>query len=161
MPPHRLGIFGFAAAACGLVALSGAAEAQAPFSTLQGSWAGNGRIQFEGGQSETLRCNAYYTNSEGGRQLGMSIRCASASNRIEIRGRLTNNGGRVSGSWEERNFNASGSAAGRANNSSVVLRLSGSISGSMNVSVSRTHQTVAISTQNTSLRGVSIGLRRR
>ena len=139
----------------------GAASAASPFPTLQGSWSGSGRIQFENGASESLRCTAYYTSSDGGGQLGLAIRCASAANRIEIRGRLTNNGGRVSGTWQETTFNASGSAAGRANDNSVVLRLSGDIAGSMSVSVTKTRQTVSISTQTASLRGVRIGLSRR
>jgi hypothetical protein len=141
--------------------MTGAANAASPFPTLQGSWAGSGRMQFENGSSETLRCNAYYTSSDGGGQLGLAIRCASASNRIDIRGRLTNNGGRVSGTWQETTFNASGSAAGRANDSSIILRLSGDIAGSMSVSVSKSRQTVSISTQTASLRGVRIGLSRR
>ena len=140
---------------------SGVANAASPFPTLQGSWSGSGRMQFENGSSESLRCTAYYTSSDGGGQLGLAIRCASPSNRIEIRGRLTNNGGRVSGTWQETTFNASGSAAGRANDNSIVLRLSGDIAGSMSVSVTKTRQTVSISTQTASLRGVHIGLSRR
>src|SRR5690606_25723094 len=108
--------------ATALAAISGAsaallapsAEAASPFKTLQGSWSGTGQIQFEGGQSERLRCNAYYTNSGGGDVLGLAIRCASASNKIEVRGRLNYNGGTVTGTWEERTFNASGTATGRA-----------------------------------------------
>jgi hypothetical protein len=137
------------------------AAAASPFPTLQGSWSGTGRVQFEGGQTESLRCNAYYTSSEGGTVLGLAIRCASAANKIEIRGRLTYSGGRVSGTWEERTFNASGTATGRANDNSVVLNLGGSVSGSMSVTVARTRQTVAISTQGTALRSVRIGLSRR
>ena len=150
-----------AAAAVTIATLAHVVPAQAnPFSTLQGSWGGSGRVQFESGQSESLRCTANYTASGGGNQLGLAIRCASASNRIELRGRLVNAGGRVSGSWEERTFNVSGTASGRASDSNIVLRLSGAISGNMNVSVSRTRQTISISTSS-NVRSVSIGLSRR
>jgi len=137
------------------------AEAASPFKTLLGSWSGSGQVQFEGGQSERLRCNAYYTSSGSADVLGLAIRCASASNKIEIRGRLNYSGGRVTGTWEERTYNASGTATGRASDSRVSLRLAGAIPGSMNVSVSRSRQSVAISTQGSVLKGVRIGLRRR
>ena len=140
-----------------LVQIESAAAAN-PFSTLQGSWGGSGRVQFEGGQSEALRCSAHYTG--GGNQLGLAIRCASASNRIEIRGRLVNSGGRVSGTWEERTFNVSVTASGRASDSNIVLRLAGSIPGTMSVSVAPGRQTVSISTSS-NVRSVRIGLRRR
>lgn len=140
---------------CGQPAL-----AASPFSTLQGSWGGSGRVQFEGGQSEALRCSANYTASGGGNQLGLSIRCASASNKIELRGHLVYSGGRVSGTWEERTFNATGTARGRASDTNIVLRLSGSIPGSMSVAVARTRQTVAINTSS-NVRSIRIGLRRR
>lgn len=137
------------------------ALAASPFGMLDGSWSGSGRAQFEGGQSESLRCNAYYTSSDSGRTLGLAIRCASASNKIEIRGRLFYRGGRVSGTWEERTFNASGTAAGRANDNQIVLSLAGGVSGSMSVVASRSRQSVSISTQGTALRGVRIALSRR
>lgn len=138
-----------------------AARAASPFEILRGTWSGSGNVQFEGGQSERLRCNAYYTNSGGGDVLGLAIRCASASNRIEIRGRLNYNNGNVSGTWEERTFNASGTATGRASDSRVSLRLAGTIPGTMNVTVSRTRQSVTISSQGSGFRAVRIGLRRR
>lgn len=141
--------------------LAPSAEAASPFKTLQGSWSGTGQIQFEGGQSERLRCNAYYTNSGGGDVLGLAIRCASASNKIEVRGRLNYDGGTVTGTWEERTFNASGTATGRASDSRVSLRLAGAVPGTMHVTVSRSSQSVAINTQGTALRAARIGLRRR
>lgn len=143
------------------VLLQTSAEAGSPFKTLQGSWSGSGNIQFEGGQSERLRCTAHYRNLEGGDALGLAIRCASASNKIEIRGRLNYNDGAVTGTWEERTFNASGTATGRASDGRMALRLAGAIPGSMNVTVSRSRQSVAINTQGTALRAVRIGLQRR
>lgn len=150
-----------AVAAAALMLPATSAQAASPFKALHGSWSGSGQIQFEGGQAERLRCTAYYTNSGGEDVLGLAIRCASASNRFEIRGRLSYSGGRVTGTWEERTFNASGTATGLANDSRVSLRLAGAIPGSMNVSVSQSRQSVAISSQGTALKAVRIGLRRR
>ena len=153
------------AAATGVTAAillaTSAAQASSPFGTLNGTWSGSGTVQFEGGQTERLRCNAYYTSTGGETELGLAIRCASASSKLEIRGRLTYRGGNVSGVWEERTFNASGTASGRASGNRVSLQLAGAIPGSMNVTVSRSRQSVAINTQGSTLRAVRIGLSRR
>lgn len=158
---RSLQLAGSVAGAVALLAVATAAEAASPFGTLKGTWSGTGSIQFEGGQSERLRCNAYYTSSSGDTVLGLAIRCASASNKIEIRGRLNYQNGSVSGTWEERTFNASGTASGQASDGRVSLRLAGAIPGAMNVTVSKSRQSVSISAQGTALRAVRIGLSRR
>jgi hypothetical protein len=137
------------------------AQAASPFGRLNGAWSGSGRVTFEGGQTERLRCSASYRSSDGGSRLGLSIRCASASNSIELRGDLTYNNGRVSGSWEERSTGASGSASGRADSDSVVLRFSGSASGTMSVALGGSGHTVSVSSQGTALRGINVSLGRR
>ena len=159
--PARRRLAGAAGLATALLLATSAAQAESPFGALNGTWSGSGTIQFEGGQTERLRCNAYYTSSAGATELGLAIRCASASNRIEIRGRLAYRSGSVSGNWEERTFNASGTASGQASNNRISLRLAGAIPGSMNVTVSRSRQSVAINTQGGGLRAVRIGLSRR
>ncbi len=137
------------------------AQAASPFETLTGSWTGGGRVTFEGGQSERLRCNAHYRSSGGGNRLGLSIRCASASNAFDLQGDLVYRGGHVSGSWNERTLGASGDATGRADSNRVVLRFSGSASGSMSVALSGKSQTVTIASQGTALRAINVSLRRR
>ena len=148
-------------AAAGLAAVAMPARAASPFAGLDGSWSGGGRVQFEGGQTEALRCTAYYTPSGGGAHLGLALRCASASNKIDLRGRLSHSGGRIAGDWEERTYNAQGTAVGSAGDGRIVLRLTGPISGSMSVAVSRNRQTISITTQGTAIRGVQIALKRR
>ena len=89
------------------------ADPGSPFSTLLGSWGGSGEYQLNDGTRERVSCNAYYTG--GGSQLGMVIRCTSqGAKAIEIRSKLSNSGGRISGSWEERTYNAEGTASGSA-----------------------------------------------
>ena len=129
-----------------------------PFDTLLGSWGGTGEIRLDKGRKERIKCNAYYTG--GGVQLGLAIRCQSDNYKIEIRSKLNYSGGRLSGSWEERTFNASGSASGTASPSSINLTISGAVSGSMNVSYTKTRQSVSIATQGVALQGVSITLGR-
>ena len=92
--------------------------------------------------------------------MGLAIRCASASAKIDLRSLLAYEGGRVSGNWEERTFNASGEVTGRASSGSMTLNIGGGISGSMSVSLSGSSQSVSIRTSGSGLKGVSISLRR-
>jgi hypothetical protein len=134
------------------------ASAATVFDTLLGSWRGSGKIQLTDGRSERLTCNAYYTG--GGHQLGMAIRCQSESSSVEIRSKLTLSGSRISGTWEERTFNASGTASGQASGNKIRLQVSGGVSGSMQVSLSGSRQSVSISTQGIALKSVTIALSR-
>jgi hypothetical protein len=136
-------------------------NAASPFNTLNGAWSGSGRVMLEGGQTERLRCQASYRSSSGGNHLGLSIRCASAANAIELRGDLNYSGGHVSGSWEERSHGASGDASGRATDNSVVLRFGGTASGTMSVALSGSSHTVSIASQGTPLRTIHVSLSRR
>ena len=140
-----------------IAAVPGRAEAS-PFDTLLGSWGGTGEIRLDQGRKERIKCNAYYTG--GGSQLGLAIRCQSESYKIEIRSKLSYSGGRLSGNWEERTFNASGTASGSATDSTIRLSITGPVTGSMNVNFSKSRQSVSISTRGTALQGVNITLGR-
>ncbi len=129
-----------------------------PFDGLLGSWGGTGEIRLDKGRRERIKCNAYYTG--GGSQLGLAIRCASDSYKIEIRSKLSYSGGRLSGNWEERTFNAEGSASGTATPSRISLSIKGGVTGTMVVSFTKSRQSVSISTQGIALQGVSITLGR-
>jgi hypothetical protein len=128
-----------------------------PFDTLLGTWRGSGKVQLNTG-TERLSCNAYYTG--GGSRLGMAIRCKSDTSTVEIRSKLSLSGSRITGNWEERTYNASGSASGSAAPGRIGIRVSGSVTGSMVVNYSRSRQSVSISTSGSPLRGVSISLTR-
>jgi hypothetical protein len=145
-----------AALAAGAVT-SAAAGSLAP---LEGSWGGAGTATFEGGSREKLRCNGYYRSN--GPDLGMVIRCASPGGaKIELRGNLKESGGRVSGTWEERTYNATGNVSGSASAGSLRVSISGAITGSMSVSFTQSSQSVSISTIGTALRTVNISFSRR
>jgi hypothetical protein len=129
-----------------------------PFDTLLGSWGGSGEIRLDKGRRERIKCSAYYTG--GGAELGLAIRCASDNYKIEIRSKLSYSGGRLSGNWEERTFNASGSASGTASPNKLSLSITGGVSGTMLVSFTKSSQSVTISTQGVALQGVRITLAR-
>lgn len=131
----------------------------APFATLSGTWSGSGQVRIEGGKNERITCKAYYTPKDGGVGVGISLRCASTSYSINLRSVLTSAGGRVTGSWEEQTFNASGDVIGRASPGNLAVSISGGgLSGSMSVSFGSSTQQVSINTSGTALRGVSISL---
>jgi len=141
-----------------LVSSSSSWAAAGPFDTLLGSWRGSGQILLSDGRTERLKCNAYYTG--GGSRLGMAIRCQSESSNVEIRSKLSQTGGRISGTWEERTFNAEGTASGKATGNKISLQITGGVTGTMEVSFSRSRQSVAISTQGIALKRVTINLTR-
>lgn len=150
-----------AALAVALSALcaTSAARAQSTFAGLHGVWSGSGQIRLENGASESIKCNAYYTNRDDGAGLGIALRCASQSYKIELRSKILSQGGRVSGTWEERTFNASGTVSGQASGSKISMSVvGGGFTGSMAVNTSGSSQSVAINTQGIGLRSVNINL---
>jgi hypothetical protein len=146
------------AALAGLFSATPSQKVQAsPFDTLLGTWRGSGQVQLNTGP-ERLSCNAYYTG--GGSQLGMAIRCTSGSSKVEIRSKLSLSGSRITGNWEERTYNATGTASGTASPGRISISVSGSIRGSMVVNYSSSRQSVSISTTGSPLQRVSISLTR-
>lgn len=139
--------------------VSAPAQAASPFAALSGSWSGSGQFRLDNGRSESIRCSANYA-PRGGAAMGLSLRCASPSNRVELRASLTSTGSRVSGTWEERSYNASGSVSGTASGGSLRLSISGSLSGFMVVTTTGGSQSISVRTDSSGLKGVNVSLRR-
>jgi hypothetical protein len=152
------------AAACALVfggLPATPAAAEGPFSGLSGTWRGAAKVRLQSGGSETLKCYAYYTPKATGAELGLAIRCASASSKIELRAQLQAEGSKVSGRWEERTYNATGDVTGSVEAGRLTLSIDGgAFKGSMAVRTSGTNQTVSIKTNGIALQGVNIDLSR-
>jgi hypothetical protein len=137
-----------------------ASAADGAFHELAGTWSGSGVAKFDGGKKESLRCKGYYTNTGGPHNLGISIRCANASAKVELRANLVDSNGTVTGSWEERTYNQSGSVTGHASANKLNLSISGGIAGSMLVTVGRGSHSVAVLTSGPSLKGINISMSR-
>jgi len=135
-------------------------QAETPLSALAGTWSGGGQVQLGDGRSERLSCRAFYTPKEGGASLGMAIRCASPSYKIELRSSLQYSGGRLSGSWEERSFNAGGTISGRASPGSLQLNFTGNVNGAMSLTFSGSSQRVSITSAGGGFSSVSLSLSR-
>ncbi len=155
--------FAVALASSALLTAGSAASAPTPFEIVKGSWGGGGSLTLEKGKTEKLGCTAYYTSSGGGRNLGVALRCAGETSKFELRSHLDYENGKVSGSWEERTFNASGDASGVLKPGSMRLHFHGGISGDMSVAFSASSQTISISiaTSGAAVTGVRINMSRR
>ena len=156
----RLPIFAVGAAIILAPLALPALAAENPFTQLAGTWSGSGTAQLEGGKTESLRCKGYYTNGSGGSALGLSIRCANASAKVELRANLNYANGAVSGSWEERTYNQSGTVSGKANASKINLAITGGIEGSLSVSLAGGSHSVSVKTGGSALKGINISMSR-
>ncbi len=135
-----------------------AVRAEGPFAPFTGAWSGAGQVKMAGGQTEPIKCKVYYTNKSAN-ELTLALRCASASAKIEMRASLTNANGAVSGTWEERSYNATGTASGKANGSDLKLAIEGGgLTGQMTVHANGGSQNVSITTNGAGFTGVNIQL---
>jgi hypothetical protein len=136
------------------------AVAGSPFSSLVGTWSGKGTARLEGGKSERLSCKGYYSGS-GGSELKLNIICANPSTKVELRSVLKYANGRVTGTWEERNYNQSGTISGSGDDTKLRLAIGGgALKGSLSVSITGETQSGSLSTQGSTLKGVSINFAR-
>jgi hypothetical protein len=129
------------------------------FTPLLGAWGGSGTYRLQDGTSERLKCDAYYTG--GGSQLGIAVRCSGASNKIEMRSKLSANGTSLSGNWEERTYNAEGTVTGKISETKVALSITGGVAGSMTITYDQSKQNVAIATEGIPLKSVTVSLSRK
>jgi len=147
-----------AAAACAML-IAPPAVADSLFASLVGTWGGKGTARLEGGKSERMSCRGYYSG-KGSNTLRLAIICANASTKVELRSLLKYANGRVTGTWEERNYNQEGTISGTASDDKLVLAITGAIEGSLSVSMREAGQSVSISTEGSVLKGVNIDFAR-
>lgn len=137
------------------------ASPQETLGTMAGFWMGPGSIEFEQGASEALMCKAYYGTADQGRRLSIVLRCASRSNKIELRAKMALDGSKLTGIWEERTFNAQGTAAGEVTEREITLSVEGGgFTATMLVTQEGGYQNVSITTQGVGFKKVSVSLSR-
>jgi hypothetical protein len=138
------------------------AAAGGPFSGMSGHWSGAGAITMADGGTERIRCRATYAVHPGGAALNQSLRCASASYKLEISANVLSSGGSLSGSWSEATRGVSGSISGRASGADIRAHVTGAgFAASIGIRTQGNSQSVAIRPQaGTDVSSVSITMRK-
>jgi hypothetical protein len=146
-----------AASVCAGLLSASAVSAPGPFQPFIGSWNGSGQVRLQDGRGEQIKCLAYFTDRAPG--MSLALRCASSGSKIDLRAQLTSDGQRVSGTWEERQFNAAGSLTGSQTGSKLALTMDGGgLKATVVITASGTAQSFVMSTDAGTVRGAQISL---
>jgi hypothetical protein len=114
-----------------------------PYGKLNGYWSGGGTVTPLKGNAEKVSCRATYKTE--GAKVTQNIRCAGVDHKFAASFNLTYKGGRVSGSWSEALYAASGAVTGTASGNSVRVRLSGDkFAGRMSINLSGSRHAITI-----------------
>jgi len=124
-----------------------------------GTWGGSGKVNFKDGRKEAIACRSYNTGRPA--QLKVALRCASPAYKIEIRSTFDFKGNAISGTWEERTYNAQGAVVGRRTGDNIAVKVNGGgLSGAMTVSRRANNLSVRVQTTGIAMSGVNIALKR-
>jgi hypothetical protein len=114
-----------------------------PFNQLNGYWTGSGTVTPPRGHTEKVSCRVTY--SVAGSSVTQNMRCAGTDYKFNTSSKLNYSGGKISGSWSETTYDASGSVNGTATGNTVHARISGDkFSGRMSINVSGSKHTINI-----------------
>ena len=114
-----------------------------PFNQLNGYWTGGGTVVPQKGGAEKVSCRVTYTVA--GSAVTQNMRCAGTDYKFSTASKLNYSGGKISGSWSETTYDASGSVSGTATGNTVHARISGDkFSGRMSINVSGSRHTINI-----------------
>jgi hypothetical protein len=106
-------------------------------------------------------CKAYYATPHQTDRLSIVLRCASPSQKIELRAQLVADGPNLTGTWEERTYNASGTVTGQVKDQQISLSIDGGgFTATMQVIQDEGQQSVSITTQGVGFKKVSVSLTR-
>ena len=159
-----------AAAAMALVALAAvvpsadaAPQSVGPFASLDGWWGGIGRLRFKDGKTEDVKCRAtYFIEGEGGNELNQTIRCASASGKIEVKSKVRHADGKLTGAWNEVMYNVNGVLEGEVTPRGYRVTVKGTegtaLSANMDIIVKDKRQMVEIQFFSETLIGLTLML---
>ena len=114
-----------------------------PFDLLKGYWTGGGTVVPQKGGAEKVSCRVTYTVA--GSAVSQNMRCAGTDYKFNTASKLTYAGGKISGSWSETTYDASGTVSGTASGNTVHARISGDkFSGRMSITVSGSSHSINI-----------------
>jgi hypothetical protein len=137
-----------------------AAPAAGPFDGLEGLWGGNGTVTYASGAQERLRCRVQYVLAAGD-SLSQALRCASDSYNFQINALYVHQNGSVTGVWDEKYLEISGTLTGRAREGFISGNLHGpGFLADYEVSTSGNSQTVKIAAEGQEIEQVSVEVRK-
>lgn len=114
-----------------------------PFDQLKGDWTGGGMVTPSRGDPEKVDCKVSYTAA--GSTVTQALLCTGVDNRYDAKTKFKIKGDKISGSWLETTFDASGSISGSAIGHLIHARISGDkFSGRMSINVSDSGHTINI-----------------
>jgi hypothetical protein len=116
------GVTGWSAAVMPVLAMTAWLAVQDPaaaaglFVGMEGSWRGEGTIDWKTGETERMRCTAKYEVENEGNKLIQSLTCATDSTRLVIKSTINYNpaAGAVTGTWSETSYGITGFVTGNA-----------------------------------------------
>ena len=123
---------------------------------------GEGRIGLKDGKTEKVQCRATYFVNPAGNELKQNIRCASASGKIEVKSLVNaTKDGKLNGTWNELVYNLGGEMTGEVTERGlrIVVR-AGDLTANMDVIVMNDRQIVEIQFFNSTLRGLTLILKK-
>ncbi|HEX7532361.1 MAG TPA: hypothetical protein VF340_03890 [Methyloceanibacter sp.] len=114
-----------------------------PFDLLKGYWSGGGTVAPGKGAPEKVSCKVTY--SVEGSAVSQNMRCAGTDYKFNTSSKLNYAGGKISGSWSETTYDASGSVSGTAAGNTVhAIINSAKFSGRMSINVSGSSHSINI-----------------
>jgi hypothetical protein len=126
-----------------LVATSAGAQSGDPFGALKGEWKGGGTVTALGGDPVKVACKVTYDLA--GDTLSQKLRCAGEDTTVKTETKMTDKGGKISGSWLEKSYDRSGGLNGTATDKTIHARISGDkFSGRMSVNLTDKGHTINI-----------------
>lgn len=153
--------FAAVAVAAGLLALAAQTSraADGPLAHFAGNWSGSGKITVQNGSSERIRCRS--SNTATGNALGLTLRCASDSYKFELASDITNDGGNISGSWNETTRGVVGSISGKASGANITATANAvGFNASLLIRASGNSMSVSIRSPGSEISEVSISMAR-
>lgn len=139
-----------------------AVQKSAPFKELPGRWVGEGRLGLKEGKTEKVQCRATYFVNPAGNELKQNIRCASASGKIEVKSLVNaSKDGKLTGTWNELVYNLGGQMTGEVTERGLrIIVRAGDLTANMDVIVMNDRQVVEIQFFNSTLRGLTLILKK-
>ena len=147
------------------LAAQGSAAAAGIFVGMEGSWRGEGTIDWKTGETERMRCTAKYEVEKEGNKITQNLTCATDSTRLVIKSTITYNpdAGAVTGNWAETSDGITGNVTGHAGPGRVQAQVKSSdnrFTARVDVTLRGSEQTVSIRPQNFDVTEVAVTLRR-